>query len=164
MGVVCGYYIVNDQIINRFVVHHENAQEFFDINFTNVTGKYHLPYETVFELDKGWDIAHYLLKRCDQTAENVLQFLDGQSFSNKTGSDKCSYIKSETVRKIDLALQSISLKDVMQVHQTIQQLPDDIYGAAFFDQLEYILNHVDIIKRAFKKAHENNRGIVINFH
>ena len=75
MGIICGLYRIEYKTIEALINNPETSQNWNDENYSNVFGKYHIENETLFERDKGWAVAKFLLKECDSTKEkNIKKF------------------------------------------------------------------------------------------
>jgi hypothetical protein len=77
MKIVCGFYLMRNEIIENLKREPENAQNWIDENYSSIYGKYHIENDIVFEIDKGWAVAKFLLKECDITSEKILNSIDG---------------------------------------------------------------------------------------
>lgn len=165
MGIVCGLYRIEDKTIDKLIIEPENSQNWIDENYSSIFGKFHIENETVFELDKGWAVAKFLLRECDPTKEKILQHLDGEEINSKEY-DYPKYIKSNKVKKINEILKTINEESLKKAFSIDEMLQNNIYKADFFDETNwnYLIQHIDIIKNAFEKSAENNDGIVINLH
>jgi hypothetical protein len=165
MGIVCGYYRIENEIIENLKTESENAQNWIDENYSNVYGKYHIENETVFEIDKGWAVAKYLLKECDKTSEKVLNKIDGTEI-NKFDYDSPKYIYSENVKEIYQALEKITEDEIKVIFNIQKMREQNIYNADFFDESnwDFLMLHINTIKNAFRKATEKENGIIINYH
>jgi len=165
MGIVCGLYRIKNEIIENLLSESEKAQNWIDENYASVYGKYHVENETVFEIDKGWAVAKYVLKRCGRTDENVLDHIDGTEI-NKLNFDSPKFIYAENVKEIYKVLEKITEEQIREVFSIQKMIEDHVYKADFFDESnwDFLMLHINTIKTAFRKATEKENGIIINYH
>ncbi len=166
MGIVCGFYRMNNEMIDFLKSNPENAQVYIDENYSSVSGKFHVENDTVFETDKAWDIAKFLLKKCDPSTDKVLQKLDGVPIDLAGDWDGSQYIRPDEVKEIYQVLDQISHDKLIEAYNQQELIKNHVYRADWFDEpnWDYILSHVDTIKKAFSKAAETEEYIVIHFH
>ena len=166
MGIVCGFYRLDDETIEHLKRRPEISQIHIDENYSSVKGKYHIEDDVVFETDKAWDIAKFLLKECDSTIEKVLNDLDGVKIDISGDDHSLRYIKSEKVKKIQRVLDSISPDQILKVYDQDKMIQNHVYRADWWKEpnWDYILSHIETMKKAFAKAAEHGNGIVINWH
>lgn len=166
MGIVSEYYIVADSLINQWIYKGRGAKEYFDANFSSISGVNHIHEETVFGLDKLWDIAIFLLMKTDSSADKALQNTKGTPFEEAYFFETCYYIESNQVKKIKNALEGISILDLEESYNSNELVENNIYGAESFtkeNSWESIIELIEIIKNIFRKASENHKGVVINY-
>lgn len=165
MGIVCGYYRIENEMIENLKTESENAQNWIDENYSNVYGKHHIENETVFEIDKGWAVAKYLLKECDKTPEKVLNKIDGTDIK-KNDYDSPKYIYSENVKEIYQAIEKITEEEIRAIFNVQKMIAQNVYNANFFNESnwDFLMLHINTIKNAFRKATEKENGIIINYH
>ena len=166
MGIVCGFYRMNEETIKRLKSEPELAQNFIDENYSWANGKYHLVGDTVFETDKAWDIAKFLLKKCDTSTDKVLSKLDGVKIESLSDWNSPRYISFEDVKKIHQVLETISFEQLMKLYDQQELVENNVYRASSFDEpdWDYFLSHIQTIKKAFARAAQFQDWIVINFH
>jgi len=166
MGIVCGFYRVNKETIEQLKSQPEQAQNYIDDNYTSVSGKYHLEQDITFETDKAWDIAMFLLKKCDPTTDKELKHLVGIPINPDDGWGSPRYINPQNVQIIHDILQTITLEQLAEANDQEEMIQNNVYAADWWDEpdWEYFNSHIDSIKKAFSKAAVHNDGIVINFH
>jgi hypothetical protein len=166
MGKVCGFYRMNSEMVDFLRNNHENLENYIDENYSWGDGKYHKMDDIVFETDKAWDIAKFLLKKCDPSSEKVLQKLDGIKIDPTGDWDGSRYISPEQVKEIHRVLEQVSHQKIVEVYNQQELIENHVYRADWFDEpnWEYLFSHVDTMKRAFAKAAETGDNIVIHFH
>ncbi|MBR9847348.1 MAG: DUF1877 family protein [Algicola sp.] len=136
----------------------EVAEEFLDENFANIFGKYHKENDTVFSMDKGWDITRFLIKQNDKTEDRFLKILDSK------------YIESGKAKRVNELLCGINSDGIKEVCDRKLMAENQVYLAKRLENWNetnfwnYIMPHLDTYKKAFKKASELNDGIVFNFN
>lgn len=135
----------------------EIEEEFLDDLYANVLGECHKENDTVFSMDKGWDITRFLIKQKDDSGDKFLQALDHK------------YIKSDQVKRIYVLLNKITNEQIKDICNRKLMVENQVYLAKRLENWNeanfwnYILPHLEIYKGAFKKASELNHGIVFNF-
>ncbi|MFI0431222.1 DUF1877 family protein [Mariniflexile sp. HMF6888] len=159
MGIVCELYRMSDSKIEELKkIESEVAEEFLDENFASIFGKYHKENDTVFSMDKGWDITRSLIKQKDDTKDKFLKILDSK------------YIESGKVKRVNELLCGISNDGIKEVCDRKLMAENQVYLAKRLENWNetnfwnYILPHLDTYKKAFKKASELNHGIVFHFN
>ena len=130
----------------------EVAEEFLDENYAYIYGKYHEQFDTVFSMDKGWDITKFLLKKADFSTNKILTELDKK------------YIKSDLVKQINHILNEITIERLMELCEPNELIENNIYRGEVGKNKKYIEYHFDLYKAGFNKAAELNDGIVINYN
>jgi len=166
MGVVCGLYRMNKATIEQLKNHPEQAQAYIDENYARVSGQFHIDDELTFEMDKAWDIARFLLQKCDPTNDKKLKLIDGSSFIPADGWDAPRYIDPEKVPAVHDTLQMITLQQMVDANDQEEMIQKNVYAAEWWDEpdWDYFQSHIETIKKAFAKAAENRDGLILNFH
>ena len=130
----------------------ESAENYLDENYAYVYGRYHSQGDTVFSMDKGWDVTRYLLKKVDPSENKILHKLD----------DK--HIHSQFVKEIDNILEGIEIENLISQFNIDELRLNRVYRAESGSSDQYIEGHLNCYKQGFKRASEMNHGIVIHFH
>ncbi len=166
MGIVCGLYRFSKETIEQLKSKPEQAQAYIDENYTWVSGKYHIQDEITFEIDKAWDIARFLLIKCDPTIDKKLAHLYGIPINPDDGWDAPRYIDPENVQAVHDTLQMISVEQLVDANDQKEMVQNNVYAADWWDEpdWDYFKFHIETIKKAFAKAAENGNGIIMNFH
>ena len=134
------------------------AEEFLDDHFANILGEYHRENDTVFSMDKGWDIARFLIKQTDKSKDKFLQILDKK------------YIESDQAKRVNELLCGINSDGIKEVCDRKLMAEKQVYLAKRLENWteqnfwNYISPHLETYKKAFQKAVELNHGIVFHFH
>jgi len=143
---------MSDADINKLSkLSYDDAEEFLDEKYAWVDGEFHKENDTVFYMDKGWDVTKFLIKKVDPSKNKVLNGLDSR------------FIKSKDAELINDVLEKISIDDLMQVLDTNEMIENGVYWAEI-DEKDYINYHLKAYKDGFKKASELKSGIVIYFY
>ena len=152
MGIVCELYRIPDSEIEKLEKKNSfDLEEFLAENYSWVYGKMHKSDDTVFAMDKAWDVTKFLLKRIDSSKEKVLDGLDKK------------FIYSEEVKKINLILEKIMIDDLMELTSEKELTENKIYRPNSINHKDYIEFHLALYKNAFKRASELDDGIVTNY-
>jgi len=152
LGTVCELYRMSDTDINRLSrLSHEEAEEFLDEKYANVDGELHKENDTVFYMDKGWDVTKFLLQKVDPSKDKILNGLNSR------------FIKSNDTELINGVLEKITIDSLIQVLDTNEMIENEVYWAEIEDK-DYINFHLKAYKAGFKKASESNSGLVIYFY
>jgi hypothetical protein len=165
MGIVGEFYRVEDEVINYYIQHPEEAEYFFNENFSLVDGQYHNEPDRHFYTDKAWNIAMFLLKECDRTENKVISGIKGQLFDPEDW-DTPSYIKSKQAKEIADALERITELDLQKAFDIEKMKAQGVYRADWFseeDWHDYILVHTRTLMAAFLAAKNYGDGIVIYY-
>lgn len=158
MGIVCEFYIVKDTIIDDFLAKPIVFEEYFEENYVYVFGQFHKEEENMFYCDKAWDIARFIIQRNNPSLEKLL----GNEIENTEGK---SYIKSEEAKRINDILSKITLQQIEKNYNETEIQNSEVYNAEKFTKTEnwnYILEHIGRFYKAFKKAVENDAGIIVS--
>ena len=144
----------------------EKAENYIDENFCWVDGKYHIAEDYVFETDKAWDIANFLLKKCDPSPDEALLGINGVKINPAGDWDSSAYINPEQVKRIHFVLEQISREQLIGAYDQQELIENRVYGGDRFDksEMDYILTHVYMIKKAFSEAAKKGDNIVVHFH
>lgn len=166
MGIVCGFYRLNNEMLDILKSQPANSQVYLDKNYSWVNGKYHLAEDIVFLLDKAWDIAKFLLIKCDPSSDDVLNELFGSKIDINGDWDSPRYVQSEKVKEFHLIFGKISNEDLIKAYDQKEMIESHVYRADWwqFTDCDYILSHVNTIKRAFAKAAATGDNLVVHFH
>ncbi|RZJ53369.1 MAG: DUF1877 family protein [Flavobacterium sp.] len=162
MGIVCEFYLVDDQFINGFSEDPQAYEYDFSENYTDPDGKFHNEGVSNFYTDKAWDIASFLIQENDTSQEKILSGLLGQPLEDI---ERLSYIKSFDVAKMNEIMSLISLQQITEAYNEEKMQDPYVYNAGWFTKesnWDYILDHVKTIFEAFKKAAEGNKGIIVS--
>jgi hypothetical protein len=166
MGIGCGFYRMNNDMVDFLKSNPENAQAFIDENYCWAGGKYHIENDIVFDTDKAWDIAKFLLNKCDPTPNKVLQKLDGTKIDPRGDWDGSRYISPEQVKEVHGVLGQITFEKLVAAYNRQDMIDSHVYKADWFEDpnWDYIFSHVDTMKKAFARAVETGDNIVIHFY
>ena len=150
MGIVCELYRLSDANIEELQkLSSEVIEEFLTENYACVDGIHHKQNDTVFSMDKGWDVTKFLLKKTDFSRNKILNELDNQ------------YIKSNLVKQIHQVLTDITIDQLLDLCDPNELIQNKVYRADIGKNKAYIEYHLNVFKAGFKKAAELNSGIVI---
>lgn len=158
MGIVCEFYIVEDEVINDFLANPLEFEEYFDGNYVFVDGKFHIEEENMFYCDKAWDIARFLF----QQNSNSLEELMGQPIKN---TEMKSFIKSDETKKINDILSEITLPQIEKTYLEFRTPNNFVYNYKEIGIPEnwiYVSEHVKTFYKVFKKAAKKKAGIIIS--
>ena len=166
MGIACGLYRVNKETIEQLRSQAKLAQQYIDENYTWVSGKYHVEGDIAFETDKAWDIAKFLLKKCDPSTDKVLRGLDGIPIDAAGDWDSPRYITPETVKVVHSVLNAVTSEQLVKAYNQEEMVQSHVYRPDWWDapDWEYIDSHVITMKQAFARAAECGDGLILNFH
>ncbi len=162
MGMICEIYIIDDSEIKMLISNPDTFDNYLTDNYSYIYGNKYIENETVFSMDKAWDIAKFLIKQNDKSKKNVLNKLDGLPISEKSYSGN-NYILANEVIEINNWLSIIKSDDIM--NSNLESVNDDfVYRAEWLvpENWNYILEHFYTFQKAFSKAVEKNSGIVIS--
>lgn len=158
MGIVCEFYVVKDEIIDEFLAKPSEFEKYFEENYVYVFGEFHKEEENMFYCDKAWDIARFLFQENNSLLEKLL----GTEIENAEGK---SYLKAEEAKKINSILSQTNSKQIEEAYNETRIQNSKVYNAGKFTKEEnwnYILEHIETFYKAFKKAAENDSGIIVS--
>ena len=161
MGIVLEFYRLSDEKIIELKNQSEKlCSEYLDDNYANVLGKEHKENDTVFSLDKTWDVIRFLMIEADKTESKILSELYGESLNQKSYGDY-NFLLSKKVKAINIILQEIESKDLFEFYNEEKMENQMIYMTSGFHQ-DFLENQIKIVKLAFEKAANSNSGLIIN--
>jgi hypothetical protein len=167
MGVICSFYRLNSEAIHQLKqMPSDEAWSWIMTNYAEVNGKYHIEDDTAFETDKAWDIAKFLLKKCDPSPGSVLSKLDGVKLYSSDDWVEPRYIEPGAVKEIYGVLKSISVEQIQKEYNQKEMVDNNVYKADLFgiSNWDYFMQHVDTMKKAFARASETGDCLLIYFH
>ena len=157
MGIILELYRMSDSDIEELrKLNTEDQEEYLNENYSNIYARYHKEDDIVFYMDKGWDIAIFLLKDKDTSEDKILQALDG------------TYIESREVRSINTIFEVIINERIKDSCDREKMIENRVYRSNKLepwggdDFWRYIDFHLQTFKAAFARAAELNEGIVLN--
>lgn len=152
MGIICELYRISDADIDRLEKLDTNdIEEILIEQYTSIYGAQHQPGDTVFSMDKYWDITRFLIIQTERFPVDAAELLI------KT------YIHSEEVKFIHEALRSIEIHDLMRAYHRETLIANHVYRAEYDLNWEFIdSHHLKVYKAAFAKASEMNSGVVVD--
>ncbi|GAB5564277.1 MAG: hypothetical protein Wins2KO_13400 [Winogradskyella sp.] len=154
MGIVCELYRLPDSEIEELKkLNIDEAEVYLDEKFAWVDSDYHKQNDTVFSMDKGWDITRFLIQECDHSPGKILAKLNER------------FIKSIDVKLINKELETIGIEHLKNAYNQEKLIENYVYHAKYKIHWDYIDNwHLKLYKSGFKKASESNCGIAINYN
>lgn len=158
MGIVCEFYVVEDRMIDEFLAKPSEFDEYFEEKYVDFWGQFHHEEENAFYCDKAWDIARFLFQQNHPLLGNLL----GTEIENAEGK---SYLKAEEAKKIYHTLSQITSRQLEEAYNETNIQRNKVYNAGKFtkqDHWDYILQHIETFRKAFKKAAENDAGIIVS--
>ncbi|MFC7773033.1 DUF1877 family protein [Flavobacterium sp. GCM10027622] len=159
--MICEFYRIDDKNITKLKnLSEDKLSEFLVENYSSVYGQYHKQNDTVFSLDKAWDVARFLLKTNDSTADKILDNIFGEPF-DENSYEIYNYLLSDKVKNINQILLKIQIDDLYKEYDEEKMISQNVYKASGF-HWTFIKQHIETISAAFKKAAEQNDGLIIN--
>lgn len=160
MGMICEFYRLNDdEIINLKKLTTNELIDYLAENYANVYGEKHEQGNTVFSLDKAWDVTRFLIQESDPENLNILKNIYGNSLTETY--DGYSYLLSQEVNILNKVLQNIETKTIISFYNEDKMNEAEIYQYKSFE-LGFIIEHFLLIKLAFQKATNTKNGLIIN--
>jgi hypothetical protein len=161
MGMILEFYRLSDEKIIELKNQSEKfCSEYLEENYASVYGKEHKENDTVFSLDKTWDVIRFLITEADETENKILSELYGESL-NKKSYDNYNFLLSKKVKVISYLLQEIQTKDLFKFYDEVKMENQMIYKASGFHQ-DFLEEQIEIVKLAFEKAVSSNSGLIVN--
>lgn len=153
MGIVCELYRLPDFEIEELKkLDADDLEEYLDEKFAWIDSQYHKQNDTVFSMDKGWDITRFLIQECDKSLIKILDKLNEV------------FVRSNDVKLVYEELRSIRVEHLKAIYDQEKLINNAVYSATDEVNWTYINNHLKIYKSGFRIASEFNSGIVINYN
>lgn len=161
MGTILEFYRLPDEKITALRNQPERSYiKYLQDNYVSVYGSGHKENDTVFSLDKTWDVIGFLIVEADTTANKALKELYGEPLTENYY-DGYNYLLSEKVKTIYQLLQEMQTKDLYQFYDDEKMENQSIYKALGF-QWSFIEKQIEIVKSAFQKSADTNCGLIIS--
>ena len=154
MGIICELYRLPDSEIEELKkLDVDQAEEYLNEKFAFVDSEYHKQNDTVFSMDKDWNIARFLIQQCDNSQNKILLKLNDR------------FIKSEDVKLVNEALELIEIENLKKVYNQEKLIENYVYRGNYEINWDYINNwHLKVYKSGFKRASEMDSGIAIHYN
>lgn len=160
--MICELYVMNDKEIKMLINTPNTFEEYLSENYRFCEGSKHVENEILFSMDKGWDLAKFLIKQNDKSKTKILNKLDGIPISEEKHSGYY-YILSNEVIEINKWLSNINTDEIL--NSNTETINDNfVYKAEWLipENWSYILEHVYTFQKAFSKAFDKKHGIIIS--
>jgi hypothetical protein len=160
MGMICEFYRLNDDdILNLKKSTTREIVDFLDENYASTNGKKHYQGDTVFSLDKAWDVTRYLIQASDFDHRNLLENIYGYSLTKEY--EGYGFLLSKDVQVMNEVLQMIETHSFFSFYDEDKMYEANIYKPKGFS-FGFILEHFLLVKLAFQKASNSNSGLIIS--
>ena len=158
MGMICAYYRVHDNLIDKFIQNPDKADIW-------ITQRSETEKSEIYDLDKAWDIAQFLIKECDRTEAKILEkVIRKANFFEKVNIliNSPRYLKSKEVKEIWSELRRIEEQELKASWNKQKMLSERVYRSDWFTMKswDYIMEHVNTVKEAFYQASKNDEGLI----
>ncbi|MFC6097685.1 DUF1877 family protein [Flavobacterium qiangtangense] len=161
MGMILEFYRLSDEKIIKLKNQSEQSfAEYLEQNYASVYGKEHKENDTVFSLDKTWDVIRFLIIEADKTEHKILSGVYGEPL-NGSFYNGYNFLFSENVKLISHTLQKIHYEDLLKFYNEEKMKSQMIYNATNF-QLKFLKEEFEILKLAFEKSSQLDSALIIN--
>jgi hypothetical protein len=161
MGMILEFYRLSDEKITELRNLPERSYvDYLQDNYASVFGSQHKENDTVFSLDKTWDVIKFLIVEADTTVDKALKELYGEPLTENYY-DGYNYLFSEKVKTINELLQEIQTKDLYSFYDDEKMERQSIYKTLGF-HWSFLEKQIEIVKLAFQKAAATNCGLIIS--
>lgn len=154
------YRLPDEKIIQLKNQSEESCSEYLEENYASVLGKEHKENDTVFSLDKTWDVIRFLFIEADETENKILSELYGESLTEKSY-ENYNFLLSKKVKVISHLLQEMRTKDLFMFYNEEKMENQMVYKASGFHR-DFLEAQIEIVKLAFRKAAISNSGLIVN--
>jgi len=156
------YRLLDENIIELKNQSEQSCAEYLEQNYASVYGKEHKEDDTVFSLDKTWDVIRFLLIEADKTERKILSGVYGEPL-NDSNYNGYSFLLTENVKLINHKLQKITKEDLLQFYNGEKMEVQSIYNATNYE-MDFLKAKFELLKSSFKKASKLNSGFVISIN
>ncbi len=161
MGMILEFYRLSDEKITELKNQPEEVYiAYLQDNYAYIFGKEHKENDTVFSLDKTWDVIRFLIIQSDSTIDNRLSKIYGKPLTNNSN-NLVNFLYSEEVKSINSLLQETPIENLRQFYNEEKMEIQSIYKASDFDWI-FLEKEIEILKLAFQEASKKNSGLIIN--
>ncbi len=161
MGMILEFYRLSDEKIIELKNRPEQSYtEYLQDNYASVFGNEHKENDTVFSLDKTWDVIRFLIVESDTTTNKVSNELYGKPLMENSYNGY-NFLFSEKVKILNLLLQQTQISDLYKFYDEEKMNNQSIYKASDF-HWSFIEKQIEIVKLAFQKSANSNSGLIIN--
>ena len=134
--------------------------EYLQDNYAYVFGKEHKENDTVFSLDKTWDVIRFLIIESDMTIGKSSNKLYGEPLTENSHNG-FNFLFSQDVETMDNLLQKTQTKDLRQFYNEAKMKRQSIYKTSDFDW-SFLESQIEIVKLAFQKSAKSKSGLIIS--
>jgi len=161
MGMILEFYRLPDEKITELRNLPERSYtNYLQDNYASIFGSMHRENDTVFSLDKTWDVIRFLIVEADATVDKSLKELYGEPLTENYY-DGYNYMFSDKVKIIHGLLQAIQTKDLYSFFDDEKMERQSIYKAFGF-HWSFLEAQIEIVKAAFKKSANTDCGLIIS--
>jgi len=161
MGMILEFYRLSDEKITELRNQSEQFYiEYLQDNYAYVFGKEHKENDTVFSLDKTWDVIRFLIIESDMTIGKSSNKLYGEPLTENSHNG-FNFLFSQDVETMDNLLQKTQTKDLRQFYNEAKMKRQSIYKTSDFDW-SFLESQIEIVKLAFQKSAKSKSGLIIS--
>ena len=125
------YCLSDEKIIKLKNQSEQSCAEYLEQNYASVYEKEHKENDTVFSLDKTWDVIRFLIIEADKTEHKILSGVYGEPL-NEGFYNGYNFLFSENVKLISQLLQKIHHEDLLRFYDEDEMKSQMIYNATNF--------------------------------
>lgn len=159
--MILEFYRLSDEKITELRNQSEQFYiEYLQDNYAYVFGKEHKENDTVFSLDKTWDVIRFLIIESDMTIGKSSNKLYGEPLTENSHNG-FNFLFSQDVETMDNLLQKTQTKDLRQFYNEAKMKRQSIYKTSDFDW-SFLESQIEIVKLAFQKSAKSKSGLIIS--
>ena len=158
MGLICELYRVNDSLIDDILKDPEWGYNYICEQYAWVSAPNHFPGDTVFSMDKAWNITKALFSKYLATKGVHFDVLGQKANFKYSGSDDLYVVKSKDVEFINSIIKDIEVEEIARYTNEIE-VPEN-NRSQWIKADDYLSCHIQNIKDAYREAALHNQGIV----
>jgi hypothetical protein len=160
MGRILELYRLSDAMIDKIHKDPVWAESYITNNYASVSGALHQQNDTVFSIDKAWDVARYLIQKY-LVSKGSSYPIFGEHHHDELFNDEFLAIKSPQVQEINALLQEMQPEQLNAFYNK-PEIAELCYQGDWVEHLDdYVLRHIATIKEAYQKAAAHEEGLVV---
>lgn len=158
MGLICELYRINDSLIEDILKDPDWGYNYICEHYAWVSAPNHFTGDTVFSMDKAWNITKFLFLKYLATKGVHFDVLGQKANPKYSGSDDLYVVKSKDVDFINSIIKDIEVEEIARYMNEIEV--QEINGSDWIETDDYLSYHIKNVKDAYREAALHGQGIV----